>query len=257
MIRTIAVRRLGLAIAGMLLASGCTVSEGGSTKTTDTVVTAAGAAPAVAAGGSATQPAPTSAMPADSGMTSAGGAAGTQPGTAPGTAPAAGSTSPAPKPLSPLRLEVDLTARKASLFEGDKLLETHRVAVGSPKWPTQTGEWNVVQVVFNPEWIPPDESWAEQREPKKPGAPDNPLGRAQLVYDPPRTIHGTNEPQSIGKAVSHGSIRMANAEIVALAKRILAASGAAKDSAWFRQADTERTKKQIVDLPMPVPIRVF
>jgi hypothetical protein len=52
-------------------------------------------------------------------------------------------------------------------------------------------------------------------------------------------------------------MRMAKPEIIALAKRILAASGATKDSGWFRQADTERTTKQIVDLPMPVRIRVF
>ena len=223
--RTISLRTLGLVVASLLLTSGCTGSEGGGTKKADAVDRAAGTAPVEVR--RAAQPAPARTKPA------------------------------AAKQRSPLRLEVNLKARKVSLFKGDKLLETHRVAVGSPQWPTKTGEWNVVQVVFNPEWIPPDESWAEEREPKKPGAPNNPLGRAQLVYDPPRTIHGTNEPQSIGKAVSHGSIRMANPEIIALAKRILAASGAPKDSAWFRHANTERTKKQIVDLPMPVPIRVF
>ena len=115
----------------------------------------------------------------------------------------------------------------------------------------------IKQVIFNPEWIPPDETWAEERQPKKSGAPDNPLGRAQLVYDPPRTIHGTNQPSSIGTNVSHGSIRMNNAEIVALAKRIMTASGAPKDDAWYAKAATQRTEKQVVDLPHPVPIKVY
>lgn len=168
--------------------------------------------------------------------------------------PARDSTSADPNGM---RLEVDINARKLYVYKGTERVETHPVAVGSKEWPTQTGEWNVKQVVFNPEWIPPDESWAEEREPRKPGDPKNPLGRAQLVYDVPRSIHGTNAPSSIGKPVSHGSIRMANEEIVALAREVLAAGGAPKDDAWIQSAQKNRTEKQIVDLPRPVPIKVF
>lgn len=114
------------------------------------------------------------------------------------------------------------------------------------------------QVVWNPEWIPPkEEQWAEDKDPKAPGAPDNPLGRVQLVYDPPRTVHGTNDPSSIGKAVSHGSIRMANADIVQLARRVMEMAGAPKDDSFYQRAARNRTEKIIVDLPQRVPIRVF
>jgi L,D-transpeptidase ErfK/SrfK len=156
-----------------------------------------------------------------------------------------------------VRLEVDLAARKLSVYDGDSRVATQSVAVGSPQWPTQTGQWYVRQVIWNPEWIPPDETWAEQKDPKKPGAPDNPLGRAQLVYDPPRTIHGTNEPASIGKNVSHGSIRLANPVIVQLARQIMEATGAGKDDAWYARVQKNRTEKVVVDLPQRVPIRVF
>lgn len=169
----------------------------------------------------------------------------------------ADTTAAMPATTAPLRVEVDLAARKLHLYENGAVVSTHSVAVGSAQWPTKTGEWTIKQVVFNPEWTPPDESWAEERKPRQPGDPLNPLGRAQLVYDPPRTIHGTNQPASIGKAVSHGSIRMTNAEIVALGKRIMTATGVAKDDAWYREAATKRTVKQIVDLPTPVPIKVF
>jgi lipoprotein-anchoring transpeptidase ErfK/SrfK len=168
-----------------------------------------------------------------------------------------GAAGSATQPASPVRVEVDIKARKLYFYEGNNRVGTHSVAVGSSKWPTQTGEWTIKQVVFNPEWTPPDESWAEERLPRKPGDPKNPLGQAQLVYDPPRTIHGTNQPTSIGQAVSHGSIRMKNAEIVGLAKRIMTSTGVAKDSAWFQRAEQKRTEKQIVDLPTPVPIKVF
>jgi lipoprotein-anchoring transpeptidase ErfK/SrfK len=184
--------------------------------------------------------------------------------TAPDTTAAAASSSTTPTDTTAkagdpngMRLEVDLNARKLYVYKGTERVATHPVAVGSKEWPTQTGEWNVKQVVFNPEWIPPDESWAEEREPRKPGDPKNPLGRAQLVYDPPRTIHGTDVPSSIGKPVSHGSIRLANDVIVPLARQVMEAGGVTKDDAWFKAAAANRTEKQIVDLPHPIPIKVF
>jgi lipoprotein-anchoring transpeptidase ErfK/SrfK len=160
-------------------------------------------------------------------------------------------------PLADIRIEVDLAARQLHVLEGDRRIASHPVAVGSPEWPTKTGEWRVTQVVFNPEWIPPDESWAEQRERRAPGDPKNPLGRAQLIYDPPRTIHGTNEPASIGKAVSHGSIRMNNDAIVQLARQAMEEGGVAKDAAWFQRVQANPSQKEIVDLVRHIPIRVF
>jgi lipoprotein-anchoring transpeptidase ErfK/SrfK len=178
--------------------------------------------------------------------------------------PAAGTAAPgsatgatAQPATDAMRIEVDLNARQLHVFQGGREVGTHPVAVGSQKWPTEKGEWTIKQVVWNPDWVPPDESWAEEREPRESGDPKNPLGRAQLVYDLPRTIHGTNVPSSIGQAVSHGSIRMTNETIVALAKQVMDAGGAGKDESWYAQTQQNRRQKQVVDLPRPVPIRVY
>jgi lipoprotein-anchoring transpeptidase ErfK/SrfK len=173
------------------------------------------------------------------------------------TPAAAEPATPAPRPSAVMRLEVDLSARQLYVYRDGQRVASHPVAVGSSEWPTETGEWTISQVVFNPEWIPPDESWAEERERKAPGASDNPLGRAQLVYDAPRSIHGTNDPSSIGRAVSHGSIRVSNDVAVQLARQVMEAGGAGRDDQWYRRAQQNRTEKQVVDLPNPVPIRVF
>ena len=167
------------------------------------------------------------------------------------TAPAA---TPAPDPT--MRLEVDLATRTVTVHRTGGTSSTHPVAVGSKEWPTQTGSWTIKQVVWNPDWIPPEESWAKDEKRKESGDPENPLGPVQLVYDAPRTIHGTNEPSSIGKAVSHGSIRMANDAAIALAREVMEAGGAPRDDAWIQQARRNRTQKQVVDLPNPVPIVV-
>jgi lipoprotein-anchoring transpeptidase ErfK/SrfK len=158
-----------------------------------------------------------------------------------------------------VRVEVDVEARRVRVLDAaSDTLAQHDIAVGSAEWPTRTGEWTISQVVLNPEWIPPtDEAWAEDADGSAPGDPDNPLGQAQLVYDLPRSIHGTNAPSSIGKAVSHGSIRATNESVLALATLLLRRTGVDNAEALIQEAQRDRTVKRIIDLPQLVPIRVF
>ncbi len=156
-----------------------------------------------------------------------------------------------------LAVEVDVTRRTLRVLgAGGDTVAVHPVAVGSPEWPTRPGTWSVDQVVLNPAWIPPDETWAEEREPREPGDPRNPLGRAQLVYDLPRSIHGTDDPSSIGKAVSHGSIRVTNDVAWSLAELLLRETGVGDADSLLAAARRDSTTKIVVDLPRVVPIRV-
>jgi lipoprotein-anchoring transpeptidase ErfK/SrfK len=53
------------------------------------------------------------------------------------------------------------------------------------------------------------------------GSPSNPMGAAALVLDRGEyAIHGTNSPGSVGRFVSHGCIRMYNADIMDLYRRV-------------------------------------
>jgi hypothetical protein len=165
---------------------------------------------------------------------------------------------PPARDTAALRFEVDLALKRVRVIAGDHdTVAVHAVAVGSAEWPTETGTWTISQVVLNPEWIPPDEPWADDRAPRKPGDPDNPLGRAQLVYDLPRTIHGTNDPASIGQAVSHGSIRARNDVVLSLARTVLEYTGIADPEGKLARASANRAVKQVIDLPKVVPIRVY
>ena len=77
-----------------------------------------------------------------------------------------------------------------------------------------------------PRWVPPREMAARDKNAMKwangqPGGPDNPLGaRALYLYangvDTLYRIHGTNDPSSIGKAISSGCIRLLNQDIAEL-----------------------------------------
>jgi lipoprotein-anchoring transpeptidase ErfK/SrfK len=74
-----------------------------------------------------------------------------------------------------------------------------------------------------PDWRPPAEML--KRRPDLPrhmeGGPDNPLGaRALYLGSSLYRIHGTNEPHTIGRAVSSGCIRMLNEDVMDLYRRV-------------------------------------
>lgn len=74
-----------------------------------------------------------------------------------------------------------------------------------------------------PDWTPPAEMRA--RDPKLPvhmdGGLGNPLGaRALYLGETLYRIHGTNQPSSIGRSVSSGCVRLANADIIDLYDRV-------------------------------------
>lgn len=74
-----------------------------------------------------------------------------------------------------------------------------------------------------PDWTPPPQML--RRRPDLPrwmrGGPANPLGaRALYLGSTLFRIHGSNEPQSIGRAVSSGCIRMHNADVIDLYERV-------------------------------------
>jgi lipoprotein-anchoring transpeptidase ErfK/SrfK len=74
-----------------------------------------------------------------------------------------------------------------------------------------------------PDWIPPSEMIA--RQPYLPrfmaGGPGNPLGaRALYLGSTVYRIHGTNQPQTIGHAVSSGCFRLVNNAVIDLYDRV-------------------------------------
>ena len=80
---------------------------------------------------------------------------------------------------------------------------------------TQKKEW--------PDWTPPEEMI--ERQPYLPrwmaGGPGNPLGaRALYLGSTVYRIHGTNQPQTIGTAVSSGCFRLVNPDVIDLYDRI-------------------------------------
>ena len=87
-----------------------------------------------------------------------------------------------------------------------------------------SGRARVARKLIRPSWGPPLDIW--QRNPHLPaiipgGSPQNPMGAAVLGLNRGNyAIHGTSDPSSIGRFVSHGCIRMFNADIIDLYNRV-------------------------------------
>ncbi len=88
---------------------------------------------------------------------------------------------------------------------------------------TWSGQVQVSRKAEWPDWRPPPEML--QRQPYLPrfmaGGPGNPMGaRALYLGSTVFRIHGTNQPETIGQAISSGCFRLANGDIVDLYDRV-------------------------------------
>ena len=122
---------------------------------------------------------------------------------------------------SSLSLRVDLSERVLYVIQNGEVAQTFDVAVGSRKYPTPTGRFWTGRIEWNPRWVPPNSWWARKLRPREPGDPRNPMQGVKIYFrEPAYYIHGTNDPESIGTAASHGCIRMRVSNARKLARRL-------------------------------------
>lgn len=87
-----------------------------------------------------------------------------------------------------------------TLYKGGEVYKAYPVAVGKPTTPTPKGTFQIINKANNP---------------------GGPYGVRWLGLNAPGIgIHGTNNPASIGKSVSHGCIRMQNKDVIELSNLV-------------------------------------
>ncbi len=142
---------------------------------------------------------------------------------------AAGGASAAPtkvkfdKSVRPGTIVVKTSERRLYLVVGPGQALRYPVGVGRRGKQWQGNTW-IAAKYDKPAWSPPAE--VRRDNPRLPdvipgGAPNNPMGVAALGLGKPEyAIHGTNRPGAIGTFVSYGCIRMYNADILDLSRRV-------------------------------------
>jgi lipoprotein-anchoring transpeptidase ErfK/SrfK len=129
-------------------------------------------------------------------------------------------------PQKPGTIIIDTTEHMLYLVEKGGTARRYGVGTGKPgfEW---AGTHKVTRKAEWPDWRPPAEMIAREKKKGRvlpvhmAGGPANPLGaRALYLGSTLYRIHGTNQPETIGGAVSSGCIRMRNEDVVDLYERV-------------------------------------
>ncbi len=116
----------------------------------------------------------------------------------------------ASRATAPARLiVVSIPDRKLALLVNGRVVKVFSVAVGKPSTPSPSGVLYIADRVMNPTYYRPGVVI--------PPGPHDPVGTRWLgLSKHGYGIHGTDEPRSIGRAVSHGCVRLHDRDVEAL-----------------------------------------
>jgi len=112
------------------------------------------------------------------------------------------------------KIIINLGLRRLYYYENGQLARDYPIAIGKPSTPTPTGDWKIIAKIKHPGGI---------------------LGTRWLGLDIPNGpygIHGTPHPWTIGKAISHGCIRMYNHDVEELFKNVRVGTSVKIISSW-------------------------
>ncbi|MBX3551165.1 MAG: L,D-transpeptidase [Pseudolabrys sp.] len=123
---------------------------------------------------------------------------------------------------APGTIIVDTETRFLYLIQSPTRAMRYGIGVGREGF-TWAGLVKITRKAEWPDWTPPSEMIA--RQPYLPrfmaGGPGNPMGaRAMYLGTTVYRIHGTNQPQTIGSAVSSGCFRLVNDDVIDLYERV-------------------------------------
>ena len=143
----------------------------------------------------------------------------------PDDAETAGGAEKEPSPSAPITVKVDTKTNLLGVFEGDKLIASYPVTIGSARTRSPIGEWKIRGVAKLPNFRYDEQMLNHGQRSANfqmlaPG-PNNPVGVMWIALNKKGIgLHGTADPDSIGRSASHGCVRLANWDIVRLAGKV-------------------------------------
>jgi lipoprotein-anchoring transpeptidase ErfK/SrfK len=125
-------------------------------------------------------------------------------------------------------IKVNRAQKMLELYEGEALLAALPITpgqTGGGATETKPGNWKILGIATSPtfRWDKGvlDQGVRTENFYNLPAGPNNPVGVLWIGLNKPGIgIHGTNNPQTIGRAASHGCMRVANWDVVRLSKMI-------------------------------------
>jgi hypothetical protein len=160
-----------------------------------------------------------------------------------------------------LKITINVPAFQMTLWQDGKEVKSYPVGVGLLDYPIIIGRREASSIEWNPVWIPPSSDWIERSSTVKPGEiilptdPRNPLGKVKIPLGYGYLIHQAKGPGDMGSLVSHGCVRVMQADLYDLAEKIVAARGL--DVTAQQIAAAKRNKKTLIARLDPVvPVEI-
>ena len=156
-----------------------------------------------------------------------------------------------------VQLRASLGQKRLAILDGGQVVREFGIAIGSPKFPTPTGQFTIRKMIWNPGWVPPkNRAWARGKRPSQPGDPNSPMQTVKIFFrEPYYYIHGTNNPESIGTAASHGCLRMDPVDAAELGAYLMEHGGQPRGESWFRRI-LRFGQSTVIQLDNPVALTI-
>lgn len=160
-----------------------------------------------------------------------------------------------------VKITINVPSFQMTLWQKGREVKTYPIGVGLLEYPLFVGRRQASELVWNPVWIPPSSDWIEASSKVKPGEiilptdPRNPLGKMKIPLGYGYLIHQAKGAQDLGSLVSHGCVRVLQADLYDLAEKIVAARSLEVSAKEIAQA--KRNKKTLVaELTPNIPVEI-
>ncbi len=160
-----------------------------------------------------------------------------------------------------LKITVNVPAFQMTLWQNGKEVKTYPIGVGLKEYPIYVGFLKASAVIWNPSWIPPDSDWVIGSKKVKVGEiilptdARNPLGKMKIPLGGGYLIHQAKGINDLGSLVSHGCVRVLQADLYDLADKIVASREL--DLTPKQIAQAKKTKKTLAAKLEPViPVEI-
>lgn len=127
--------------------------------------------------------------------------------------------------FSKRKISINTKKRLLALYEGGKVLASFPIVPGSKNLPAPRGAWKIKSITYLP-WFRHDEKMLKEGNRsnkfyKIPPGPNSPVGIVWIALNKKGIgIHGTDSPETLGQATSHGCIRLSNWDAFTLSEMI-------------------------------------
>lgn len=160
-----------------------------------------------------------------------------------------------------LKITINVPAFQMTLWQNGEEVKSYPIGVGLKDYPIYVGFMSASDVIWNPTWIPPSSDWVEASSTVKPGEiilptdPRNPLGKVKIPLGYGYLIHQAKGAGDLGSLVSHGCVRVMQADLYDLAEKIVAARALPVSPKEIARA--KATKKTLAaELAPPIPVEI-